>query len=93
MNVAVKDSYDSTTYLMNYFSSWTKLKKAVAWFLKLKLKSILLELGKKHKKETDQSKHVMTTRKGKHEKTGPYTLLVSDMVNAEMGIVQFCQRL
>lgn len=69
---------------------WTKLKKAVAWFLRLK--SILLKLAKKRTRGMDQSRHAMVTRKGKQEKTGPYVLSVSDMEDAEMAMVQFCQR-
>ena len=29
---AIKQEADDTSYLLNYFSSWTKLKKAVVWY-------------------------------------------------------------
>jgi len=65
-----------------------KLKKAVAWFLRFK--SVLLKLVKNGKK--DLNRHIMTTRKGKHEKTVPYVLSSSDLEDAEVAILQFCQR-
>lgn len=88
VNVTVKETCDATTYLMNYFSTWMRLKKAVAWFLRFK--SVLLNLVKNGKK--DLNRHIMTTRKGKHEKTGPYVLSISDLEDAEVAILQFCQR-
>lgn len=27
---------DPVTYLIQYFSSWTRLKKSIAWFLRIK---------------------------------------------------------
>ncbi len=65
MNVAMKDNFDATTCLMNYFSTWMRLKRAVAWLLRFK--SILSELHKKRKVKAEQSRHTMTTRKGKQE--------------------------
>ena len=89
VNVTVKENCDATTYLLNYFSTWIRLKKAVAWLLRLK--SILLDRVRIFKKDKDQSKHVMITRKQKQDKTNPYVLSVSDLENAEMAILQFCQ--
>lgn len=90
VNAAVKDSCDATTILTNYFSIWTKLKKSVAWLLRLKC--ILAEMAKKRRAGIDQSQHAMLTRKGKQRKTDPYVLSVSDMEDAELAIVQYCQR-
>ena len=90
VNLAVKDSCDATTYLMNYFSSWMKLKKAVAWFLRLK--STLLQLCKKRKSGLEQRRHKMVTRQSKQQESDPYVLSVDDMDQAEMAIVQFCQK-
>ena len=90
VNVAVKDGCDATTYLMNYFSTWMKLKRAVAWFLRLK--SILLQLAKKRQMAPNQSRHGMVTRQSKQQKSGPYVMTVNDMEDAEMAIVQYCQR-
>ncbi|KAL2086450.1 hypothetical protein ACEWY4_017509 [Coilia grayii] len=90
VNVAVKDGCDATTYLMNYFSTWTKLKRAVAWFLRLK--SVLLQLAQKRQIAPKQSRHGMVTRQSKQQKTDPYVISVNDMEDAEMAIVRYCQR-
>ncbi len=34
--VEVKEEFDSVSHLINYFSTWTRLKKAVAWILCLR---------------------------------------------------------
>ncbi|XP_034073841.1 uncharacterized protein LOC117547324 [Gymnodraco acuticeps] len=47
MNVIVKDSLSPTNSLINHFSSWRKLKTAVAWLLKVK--TTLLKL--RHKEQ------------------------------------------
>lgn len=41
----VKEVADATGQLMTHFSSWMKLKRAIAWFLKLKhsLKKLIKE--------------------------------------------------
>ncbi len=90
MNVAMKDNFDATTCLMNYFSTWMRLKRAVAWLLRLK--SILSELHKKRKVKAEQSRHTMTTRKGKQENPDSYVLSVQDMEDAEVAIIRFCQK-
>lgn len=86
INVAMKDNFDATTCLMNYFSTWMRLKRAVAWLLRFK--SILSELPKKHKVKAEQSRHIMTTRKGKQEKPDSYVLSVQDMEDIKVAIIQ-----
>lgn len=43
--VEAKEEFDSVSYLIDYFSTWTQLKKAVARILCLKI--FLTDLGKK----------------------------------------------
>lgn len=47
---------DSVDQLMNHYSSWTKLKRAVAWFMKLK--SLLKELIAKRKEASTMSEEI-----------------------------------
>lgn len=46
--VEVKEESDSVLRLFNYFSSWIRLKKSVAWLLRLK--GILMDLSKERKR-------------------------------------------
>ncbi|KAF7659396.1 hypothetical protein LDENG_00298810, partial [Lucifuga dentata] len=43
--VQAKEEIDAVTYMIHYFSSWTHLKKSVAWILRFK--SLLLSLCQK----------------------------------------------
>lgn len=79
---------DSVDQLMNHYSSWTKLKRAVAWFMKLK--SLLKELIAKRKEASTMSEEIRMSQfkkafKGKN-------LTCDDLSEAEMEIVKYCQK-
>ncbi|TWW55968.1 hypothetical protein D4764_09G0010180 [Takifugu flavidus] len=77
VHATVVSHHDPTNVLLNYFSTWYKLRRAVAWFLKLE--SLLTQCALK--------------RKGtlKAVTAGPMTLSVQDLEEAEEAIVKFCQ--
>jgi hypothetical protein len=72
--VCVKETEDILDRLMQYYSSWHKLKKAIAWLLKVK-KQLLLAVKTNnhssttdHEKEGDDGDHEMEEDDGDHEK-------------------------
>lgn len=48
VHAIVVSHHDPTNVLLNYFSTWNKLRRAVAWFLKLK--SLLTQCAPKRKR-------------------------------------------
>lgn len=78
---------NATDKLMLHFSSWIKLKRAVAWFLQLKVLLMNLRMKRKDMLTTsnDDNKMVsMTTVKG-------HDLTCSDLDEAESEIVKYIQ--
>ncbi|KAL7825869.1 hypothetical protein SRHO_G00336070 [Serrasalmus rhombeus] len=77
VHATVAGQFDATSTLLNYFSTWSKLRTAVAWILKLN--SLLAQCVLK--------------RKGalKTSKAGSMSLSVQDIEEAEEAIVKFCQ--
>lgn len=57
VNVIVKDSKNPTDSLMNYLSSWRKLKMSAAWFLKIKRLLLLLQKRKEIQTALSMSKN------------------------------------
>lgn len=99
-NTVIQNVNNPTNQLLTYFSSWTKLRRAVVWFLKLK--KILQSLCAKRKRIQSLSK-VQTCTRSKAKmlndemnvaknsfKFQPITL--DDLLMAEKAIVTFCQR-
>lgn len=89
---AVQIGEDPTTHLIHYYSSWIRLKKAVAWWLKYK--EWLLSCSRKRKQITanqsgESMEQAMCTFKTTAVLRG---LTVEDMEKAELAIIQFCQR-
>ncbi|XP_049329531.1 uncharacterized protein LOC125794101 [Astyanax mexicanus] len=78
VHATVASHHDPISMLLNNFSNWNKLRRAVAWFLKLK--RILTQRVLK--------------RKGalKGVEAGPMTHSVQDLEEAEESIVKFCQK-
>lgn len=78
----VKEMTDATNQLMAYFSSWIKLKRAVAWFLKLKhvLKELIV------KKKPGEGKTRVTLLR---EHLKGVSLTCDDLATAEKEIVKF----
>ncbi|KAL7843912.1 hypothetical protein SRHO_G00224510 [Serrasalmus rhombeus] len=77
VHATVAGQFDATSTLLNYFSTWSKLRTAVAWILKLK--SLLAQ-------------HVLKSKGAlKTSKAGPMSLSVQDIEEAEEAIVKFCK--
>lgn len=67
VNATVKGDHNPTSTLLHHFSSWSKLKKAVAWYLKVR--NVLLQLSRKwkeiltsvsvNKSHQDKQKHLV----------------------------------
>nr|XP_057925588.1 uncharacterized protein LOC131127575 isoform X1 [Doryrhamphus excisus]XP_057925589.1 uncharacterized protein LOC131127575 isoform X1 [Doryrhamphus excisus] len=91
VNAVIKIQENATTSLISYFSSWTKLKTAVAWFLKIKM--ILKILCRKRmefsavpcQKVEGRMQSFKVTLKGQ-------SLTPEDYDKAEKAIVQYEQR-
>lgn len=93
MNVINAKTEEPTIRLMNSFSSWTKLKTSVAWFLRLK--GILLQLSRKRKDLASASPippaRLVEEMKRARETVGSQTLSVCDLIRAETAIVCYSQ--
>lgn len=86
------ESTDAMQQLIQYFSSWIRLKKAVAWFIRLK--QILVNLSRKRKElkglcsdEQQLNKEMLSYKKSlKHT-----YLTVDNLQKAEIAIIGHCQ--
>lgn len=95
VNAIVKDVEKATGQLINYFSSWIRLRTSVAWFLKIK--AALMTLAQKRKefsasaglnKEQEVDRKVQNfkvTLKGQN-------LTPGDLVKAEESIILYVQK-
>lgn len=89
-----------TSQLLEYFSSWQKLQRTVAWYLKFK--DILKSLRAKRndivasletKSETRiQSKLIRDQMQSFKKTLGRCSISLEDLSNAEKAIIVFCQR-
>ena len=95
---AVQAEEDPTTHLIHHYSSWIRLKKAVAWWLKYKewLSSCIRKrkrLIANQSEESMQQQRMMEqercTFKGAAVLGAP---TVEDIDKAELAIIQFCQK-
>lgn len=87
-SIQVEETKDSVNQLMTHYSSWTKLKRAVAWFLRFK--DLLKELRAKRKKTNTQDKE---SRIDQYKKDFRGTdLTCEDLKKAETQIVKYCQK-
>jgi len=99
--VVIKPSPDATSKLINYFSDWYRLRRAVAVFLRVK--EILQARRNNRLKVKDEvsnnskdskDRRTTTTTKVAESKSaeGPHLLLtVQDLVEAEFAIIKFVQ--
>ena len=67
---------DPTDQLLNYYSDWTKLKRAVAWWIQFK-QYLLLKMKKQESEPVKKNEH--------------NTLSVEDLSNAEKAVVKYVQ--
>lgn len=99
VNCITKDTEDYTNYLINYYSTWVKLKRTVAWFLRLK--QLLKQLTQKRKEiyaaisitENDPEKEGATLEKRMHnfKTVNRQSLYPKDYAKAEQAIIHFFQ--
>ncbi len=97
-STVLKDKENPTSQLLNYFSSWTKLKIAVAWFLKFK--NVLRLLSAKRKeiqaacmnKDTKNPHKVCDKLKAFKTSLGAQSISLEDLLKAEKAIVKFYQK-
>lgn len=88
---------DPVTYLIKYFSSWTRLKKSVAWFLRIKdwLMSCLKETRHFHQTVVQSDNNAQQSSSVAEEidyfKRTSSKLTVEDLDRAELAIIKFCQ--
>lgn len=92
------ESTDPVNKLIHHYSSWYKLKKAVAWILKLKeiirqIRKKKMELLKKDSQsQTDQERQQAKEQIEAYKATaGKQALTVEDLKTAEHEIISFCQ--
>ena len=95
------EEVDATTRFITYFSSWTGLKKAAAWMLRLK--GLLLERCRRKKqastvtaelrKDNILKRDLRSAQKDtRNQETQKYGLTVEELATAEMAIICFCQK-
>lgn len=77
-----------TDRLISYFSDWRRLKRAVAWYLKLK--SWLKEKCKKNHQSLPSGNQIVCRNKTSRQ-SQRNGLLLEDLQNAEIAIVSYCQ--
>lgn len=98
-SAVIKTNNNPTCQLMDYFSSWNKLKRAVVWYMKLK--DILRALCVKRKQMQSnvipqlwtrtQSKMLDNEMKAFKSKLGGQRISLDDLMRAEKAIIGFCQ--
>ncbi|KAL0177328.1 hypothetical protein M9458_026222, partial [Cirrhinus mrigala] len=89
----VKESADVMQQLTEYFSSWIRLKKAVAWLIRVKV--TLVNLSKKRKEINEQYKDQERVNKEltRYKMSLKQTYLtLDDLRQAELDIVRHCQQ-
>ena len=89
VNVIQASEPSPTNQLIHYFSTWTKLQRAVAWFLRLK--NLLQSLRNGRKKSTAIMPEVGSQMKAFKGSMGPPKLTLGDLRSADDAIVKFCQ--
>lgn len=97
--IEVEENVAPFKRLINYFSSWTKLKRAVAWFLKLK--ALLWSLCQKRKElcvtsvenSFDNDRQLRQSQIDSFRTSfKPTQISVEDLNQAELDIIRFCQK-
>lgn len=92
---------DPVTYLIQYFSSWTRLKKSVAWYLRIKewlifcvkkrrnlhLAVAQLDINEEKKRSSVDDEINLFKRTTMYR-----SLTKEDVDRAELAIIKFCQR-
>ena len=93
------EDMDATTHLTHHFSSWTHLKRAVAWFIRLK--NLLLSQRRKWsdtaptQSDSREQQRPLSERKDGDVKDRALRglLTLDELIKAEKEIIRFCQRM
>lgn len=93
--VNVKDTPNATKQLIFYFSDWRRLKRSVAWILKIR--KALQEMSQKRKQLIKSDADVndkMVEQEMQHRKTAfkGQNLTPEDLAKAELSIISFAQQ-
>ncbi|KAK0131615.1 hypothetical protein N1851_033674 [Merluccius polli] len=90
-NAVVVIAPSATHQLITYFSDWKKLKRSVAWILKLK--TTLLEMSRKRNQLSHEAADkVEQEMKGWKAAHGNQSLTPDDLMRAETAIIYFAQQ-
>ena len=97
-SAVIKTQNNPTWQLLEYFSSWNKLKRAVVWYLNLRNLLLVLSVNRKiqgkvspHPQTRSQSKMLNSKRKAGKNKPGGQRISLDDLMKAEKAIVVFYQ--
>ncbi|KAL7868352.1 hypothetical protein SRHO_G00097360 [Serrasalmus rhombeus] len=97
--IEVEENHDPFERLINYFSSWMKLKRTVAWFTKLKV--LLWSLCRKRKElygtnaedSIDSGRQLVQSQVDSFKASfKPTQISVKNLDQAELDIIRFCQK-
>ncbi|KAI3356764.1 hypothetical protein L3Q82_003439 [Scortum barcoo] len=94
--IIVEDNSTAFKKLISHLSSWLKLKRSVAWFLKLK--ALLWRLCQKRKEQRaankeDSSQQLIQSHMDSIKESSKNThISVEDLDKAELHIIRFCQK-
>ena len=99
-SVITKEKDNSTNQLLEHFSGWQRLKRAVAWYLKLKdtLQSLVAKridniASLETRPQTRiQSKLIYDQMQAFKKTLGKCSISLEDLSKAEKAIIVFCQR-
>ena len=97
-SAVIKTQNNPTWQLLEYFSSWNKLKRAVVWYLNLRNLLLVLSVNRKiqckvspHPQTRSQSKMLDSNRKAGKHKPGSQRISLDDLMRAEKAIIMICQ--
>ena len=97
-SAVIKTQNNPTWQLLEYFSSWNKLKRAVVWYLKLRNLLLALSVNRKmhwkvspQSQTRSQSKMLDSKRKAGKNEPGSQCISLEDLMRAEKAIIRFCQ--
>ena len=93
--VIIEDTQTATQRLMSYFSDWNRLKKSVAWFLKIR--KLLQEVVRKRKLLSQEIANISNKQMEQEMQQlkaafGVQILTPDDLVEAETSIIRFAQQ-
>lgn len=90
--ITAEERTDAMQQVIQYFSSWIRLKKAVAWFTRLKQTLVTLWRKRKELKRLYNNEQQLNKDMLSYKKSLKHTYLtVDDLQKAEIAIISHCQ--